>query len=101
MFVDNGTYFQHAPSNKGADVVSLTQEAQSYLRGLFGVTGGAIHPKKSFWWLIDFTWNAGVPTLKKKAMINQIRIQDKNGNLVALQQCNFNEAKPRNVWASI
>ena len=93
MFVDDGTYFQQAPSNKGADVVSLTQEAQSYLRGLFWATGGAIHPKKSFWWLIDFTWNAGVPTLKKKAMINQIRIEDKNGNLVTLPQCNFNEAR--------
>ena len=93
MFVDDGTYFQHAPSNKGKDVVSLTQEAQSYLRGLFWATGGAIHPKKSFWWLINFTWNVGVPSLKKKAAINQIRIHDKNGTLVALPQCNFNESR--------
>ena len=94
MFVDDGTYFQQAPTNCGADVRAKTQAAQNYLRGLFWATGGAIHPSKSFWWLIDFNWNAGVPSLKKKPRRGgNITIEDKDGNRIPLPPCEVDEAK--------
>ena len=94
VFVDDGTYVQQSLTNCGADVIARTQAAQNYLRGLFWATGGAIHPAKSFWWLIDFNWNAGVPSLKKKPRQGgNITIEDKDGNIIPLPRCEFNEAK--------
>ena len=94
MFVDDGTYFQHAPTNCGTEVLEKNQAAQNYLRGLFWATGGAIHPSKSFWWLIDFNWNDGVPSLKKKPRRGgNITIEDKDGIRVPITRCEFNEAK--------
>ena len=94
MFVDDASYFQTAPSNKGEDVIEETQRAQTHLRGLLFATGAALNPTKSFWWLIDFKWTGGVWSFKKIAQTpGDLTIRDQHGTLVALERHEFNEAK--------
>ena len=63
-FVDDATHFQNSPTNNVNDVVERTQRNHSTLEGLMKATGGAVNPKKTFWWLVDFQWTNGCWKLK-------------------------------------
>ena len=63
-FVDDTTHFQNSPSNDVNDVLLRTQQNHTTLEGLMKATGGAMNPKKTFWWLIDFQWKNGCWKMK-------------------------------------
>jgi hypothetical protein len=59
-FIDDTDLLQVVPSNKSLDDVpkGLQKSVDTWEGGL-KATGGAIVPEKTFWYLIDFTWNGG------------------------------------------
>ncbi|CAJ1956253.1 unnamed protein product [Cylindrotheca closterium] len=44
--------------HSGEDICASVQAAATLWLGGIRATGGAINPEKSFWWLIDFEWDA-------------------------------------------
>ncbi|CAJ1956165.1 unnamed protein product [Cylindrotheca closterium] len=44
--------------HSGEDICASVQAAATLWSGGIWATGGAINPEKSFWWLIDFEWDA-------------------------------------------
>ena len=44
--------------HSGESICSSVQEAATLWSGGIRATGGAINPEKSFWWLIDFSWDS-------------------------------------------
>ncbi|CAJ1956966.1 unnamed protein product [Cylindrotheca closterium] len=44
--------------HSGEDICASVQAAATLWLGGIWATGGAINPEKSFWWLIDFEWDA-------------------------------------------
>ncbi|CAJ1954259.1 unnamed protein product [Cylindrotheca closterium] len=59
-FVDDTDVIEAGTSvdQSGEDICTSVQAAASTWAGGISVTGGGINPKKSFWWLIDFVWDA-------------------------------------------
>jgi len=45
-------------SQKGKYICPVVQQVATLWLGAMRVTGGAINPDESFWWLIYFPWNS-------------------------------------------
>ncbi|CAJ1966523.1 unnamed protein product [Cylindrotheca closterium] len=59
-FVDNTDVIEAGDTvhHSGEDICASVQAAATLWSGGIRATGGAINPEKSFWWLIDFEWDA-------------------------------------------
>jgi hypothetical protein len=47
-----------------SEVCKKIQESLTAWEGGIRATGGAIEPKKSHWYLVDFDWKEGIPIYK-------------------------------------
>ena len=90
-FVDDTDVCQAASSvlASGEDIVPSIQEALTWWTEAVRLSGGAISPSKSFWWLIDFKWDPlqGVWRFRRQADFHtpiSIRMKDLDGTLVPL-----------------
>ena len=92
-FVDNTDLIEAASSLelRGKFLVHQIQKALSLWSECIRTTGGAINPMKSFWWLIDFKWDAnnGRWNFRRNVdMAGEVHIKDSTNetvNLVRLQ----------------
>jgi hypothetical protein len=70
-----------------ADVLSRIQQLLTAWEGGIRATGGAIEPKKSHWYLVDFDWKDGDPYYRNISETGgQLRVRDLNGKLQTLTQ---------------
>jgi hypothetical protein len=59
-FVDDTDLLQMLHHDSSAEEVrTAIQEAVHHWKGLLAATAGAIVPEKTFWYLLDFTWQSG------------------------------------------
>jgi hypothetical protein len=58
-FVDDTDLCEAAPSveHSGEAILPKVRQAMTWWSQAIRMTGGAIRPDKSFWWLIDFAWH--------------------------------------------
>jgi hypothetical protein len=69
------------------EVKSRIQESLIAWEGGIRATGGAIEPRKSHWYLVDFDWKLGEPIYKQiRQTGGKLRVRDLNGSLQTLQQ---------------
>ncbi|CAJ1970518.1 unnamed protein product [Cylindrotheca closterium] len=64
--------------HSGEAICASMQDAATLLAGGIRATGGAINPKKSFWWLINFEWDSRTGKWKfcgKKAVAPNFELQ--------------------------
>ena len=76
------------------DVAQDMQEGLDLWEGLLKVTGGALVPEKSYWYLIDFEWRNG--NWKYKTMQEtrfNLTVKDKDGIRHVLSRLPVNEAR--------
>ena len=68
MWVDDNSYQQTAKSGDepGEEVVEEIQAGLNYWVGFLTITGGAINPDKSYWYLLDYRWT-GTQWVYRKA----------------------------------
>jgi hypothetical protein len=85
-FVDDTDLVTSGPGMTLEDVKSRIQESLIAWEGGIRATGGAIEPRKSHWYLVDFDWNAGEPVYKQiQATGGELRVRDLNGTLQTLK----------------
>jgi hypothetical protein len=70
-----------------AEVQARIQDSLVAWEGGIRATGGAIEPRKSHWYLIDFDWKNGEPFYKSvKETGGQLRVRDPSGSVLSLKQ---------------
>ena len=68
-----------------ASIATMMQKVVTKWEGGICATGGALDPKKSHWYLIDFIWTNGQWTLASKSDHDcTISIKDSNGKQVII-----------------
>ena len=101
MFVDDCDLVQTTkdPQQSATEGLQRFQAAVDCWSGCLQVTGGAIKPGKSFWYLLDWKWtgNSWSPLTKEEAP-GEITIRTAQGHRVALRRC---EPKESNLTLGI
>jgi hypothetical protein len=86
-FVDDTDLITSGPSMSLQDVVSRIQQSLNAWEGGIRATGGAIEPKKSHWYLVDFAWKNGDPVYKKVEETKaRLQVHDPAGVVQPLKQ---------------
>ena len=60
------------PGETSQEVHNRLQAAVTYWNGILGVTGGALRPEKCYWYMLEYIWENGIPSL----------VQDKHNEIV-------------------
>lgn len=84
MFVDNCDLWQTAPiiNSLEESVAPIMQRAEQMWAGCLSATGGALSPRKSFWYLINYMWMGKEWRYRTaKEMPASITMADGNGKL--------------------
>jgi hypothetical protein len=85
-FVDDTDLVTSGPDMSIEDVKSRIQESLIAWEGGIQATGGAIKPRKSHWYLVDFDWKNGEPVYKQiQDTGGELRVRDLHGTLQALK----------------
>ncbi len=96
-FVDDCDVIQVARSTEisGEEVIQQLQAAMNIWDGGLRATGGALVPRKSFWYLLDYTWENNLWKSKSIEDLDEIPINilDPNGIETNLQQLEVTEAR--------
>ena len=82
MFVDDCDLWRSAKSttSTGEDIVPQMQKATDAWEGCLATTGGALSPKKSFWYLVDYKWTGTQWDYRTKAeMPANLTMKDSKG----------------------
>ena len=53
------------PGETSQEVHNRLQAAVTYWNGILGVTGGALRPEKCYWYMLEYIWENGIPSLVK------------------------------------
>jgi hypothetical protein len=86
-FVDDTDLVTSGPRMELQDVISRIQKALTAWEGGIRATGGAIEPRKSHWYLIDFAWKDGQPTYRRVSETGgSLRVRDPCGEIQPLKQ---------------
>ncbi len=96
-FVDDCDVIQVAKSTatSGTEVADQIQAAMNTWDGGLRATGGALVPRKSFWYLLDFKWEKNLWSAKTKAEMEDVEltILDPAGTVSALEQLETADAR--------
>jgi hypothetical protein len=93
-FVDDTDLVTSGPNMSTDEVCKKIQESLTAWEGGIRATGGAIEPKKSHWYLVDFDWKEGIPIYKSvKQSGGQLKVRDPAGNIQILKQLEPGEAE--------
>ena len=101
MFVDDCDLVQTTkdPQQSAMEGLQRFQAAVDCWSGCLQVTGGAIKPGKSFWYLLDWKWTGSSwSPLTKEEAPREITIRTAQGHRVALRRC---EPKESNLTLGI
>ena len=94
-FVDDADIITMSDSNDPKETLKKMQEAINCWEGVAKVTGGALAPQKSWWYLISFKWEKDgswtYETVDDKT--ETLMARDKDDNWVKLKNIGVNEAK--------
>jgi hypothetical protein len=86
-FVDDTDLVTSGPRISLEDVQRRIQESLIAWEGGIRATGGAIEPRKSHWYLVDFDWKNGEPFYRRiRDTGGNLRVRDLNGTIQTLQQ---------------
>ena len=87
-FVDDTDTVQNEkrPTDTWQDVLRHAQGNVDHWNGGIRTTGGALDPKKTHWYLIDFTWKNGNWQYAAKDDMNKLTMVDSEGTRVDLKQ---------------
>ena len=100
LFVDDmsARTVASTPEERGEDLVDRAQARLDYWVGITGVTGAAINPEKSFWYLLDWDWVKHQGTWQwqprsKKDMPGDLMANNLQGNRVNLSRLEPHQAE--------
>jgi hypothetical protein len=86
-FVDDTDLVTSGPRMSLSEVQRRIQESLFAWEGGIRATGGAIEPRKSHWYLVDFDWKDGEPYYKQvSATGGVLQVRDLNGAIQTLKQ---------------
>jgi hypothetical protein len=86
-FVDDTDLITSGPLMSLQEVLSRIQQSLTTWEGGIRATGGAIEPRKSHWYLVDFDWRDGEPIYKSvQETGGSLRVRDPQGEIRCLQQ---------------
>jgi hypothetical protein len=86
-FVDDTDLVTSGPRIGLDEVVQRIQNALTAWEGGIRATGGAIEPKKSHWYLVDFGWKDGQPVYRTTNETGgQLCVRDPAGDIQPLKQ---------------
>jgi hypothetical protein len=86
-FVDDTDLVTSRPQINQQQVVTNCQQSLTAWEGGICATGGAIEPRKSHWYLVDFTWKDGVPSYKNTTeSTGTLEVRDSAGIICPLRQ---------------
>jgi hypothetical protein len=86
-FVDDTDLVTSGPMMTLEEVKSRIQESLIAWEGGIRATGGAIEPKKSHWYLVDFDWSNGEPRYRSVRETNgKLQVRDPTGKVQTLAQ---------------
>jgi len=95
-FVDDADYMHISQSvdTRGEDIVPDTQAALDCWVGTLAATGGAINPKKSYWYLLDFQWTGHTWTYRPAStMPGELSAYNSQGDRETLQRLEAHQAE--------
>jgi hypothetical protein len=85
-FVDDTELVTSGPEMSIEEVKACIQESLIAWEGGIRATGGAIEPRKSHWYLIDFDWKNGEPVYKRiQETGGELRVRDLYGSQQTLK----------------
>jgi hypothetical protein len=86
-FVDDTDLVTSGPMMSLEEVKTRIQKSLIAWEGGIRATGGAIEPKKSHWYLVDFDWSNGEPRYRTVRETNgKLQVRDPMGNVQTLSQ---------------
>jgi hypothetical protein len=86
-FVDDTDLITSGPLMSLQEVLSRIQQSLTAWEGGIRATGGAIEPRKSHWYLVDFDWRDGEPKYKSAEETGgALRVRDPVGEIRCLQK---------------
>jgi hypothetical protein len=92
-FVDDTDLLVTSMNNEdSAQTVTSMQHALNKWEGGLRATGGALEPRKTFWYLIDFAWTNGDWHYKKKSP-RKLLVRNPEGIVQDLEQVSVSEAR--------
>jgi hypothetical protein len=84
----------HSPEETAGDVAHRMPQALDLGDSGIRATGGAIVPRKSYWYLIDLTWQQGNwKDVTEAEAPAQLSIHDCDGNVAVLEQLLVSDAR--------